>query len=191
MGFWRDFGNIIKNVGILALKTAGTIVSVAGAIASDGLTAPIAAISYLSTASSWYDFIKNPTGNVNRSIVNAAEWVAKSIGLPGSGGRILGLVNTVTTLDPFTKMSAAVGLPAFSVNTNPREVGNLVSAANSAYTAHTRAMGITTASPASITRLVSTGVRSMNMAQGNIVDRTRNSVSHAMTNVSSLTSRGR
>jgi hypothetical protein len=190
MGFWSDFGNVAKNIGILALKTIGTIVSVAGAIASEGLTAPIATVSFLSTASSWFDFIKNPTGNVNRTIINSAEWVAKTIGHAGSGDRVLSLVSSATVLDPFTQMSSSVGLPAFSVNTNPGQVRNLISHANNAYVANARAMGRDTASHETITRLVSHGVRSMAMARGNVVDRTRYASANAMTNVMGLTSRG-
>lgn len=183
MGFWKDFGSVMKNIGILALKTVSSIVSTAGAIASGGLTAPIAALSFASAASSWFDFIKSPTGNVNRSIINTADWVAKTIGFGGHGRTVLAGVNAITTLDPFTSAASSVGLPAFS---SGGELKNLASAARNITVSFARSSGLTTATPDSIARLISPPIRDYGMATGNVFDRMRLRVAREMMNITAM-----
>ena len=185
MGFWKDFGSVLGNLAILAVKTAGTVVSVAGAIASEGVTAPLAAISFASTASSWFDFIKNPTGNVNRSIMNGAKWVADTIGA-GSADRVIGGINAVANLDPFTSTASSIGLPTVNVTTAPNLAQHAAREAKRVVTGMTRGMGIDTADASSIVRIVSPAMRNMEMAQGNRVDRTRSDVLRQTANLHSL-----
>lgn len=167
---WSDFGKVLGNLAILVGKTIATVVSVAGAIASEGLTAPIAALSYASTASSWYDFIKSPTGNVNRSIVNTAEWIGKTFGA-GTGEQVITAINTASKLDPFTSTASSLGFD--TITTAPRFAGNVISLVKNRITAINRTTGANTADAASITRIVSPAMRIVNMAQGNRVDRVR------------------
>lgn len=85
--------NIISNIGMIGAKLIQSFLSFAGAIVTGGLTAPLAAVSIASTASSIYDFVQNPSGDINQSIKGAVQWVGESIGHPNATAHIFNKAN--------------------------------------------------------------------------------------------------
>lgn len=180
-------GRIIGNIAIIGAKFAYTLVSIAGAVASGGVTAPFAVLSYLSTAASVYDFIKDPSGNVNRSIINTFEWVAKTIG-PANGDQVISAINHAEALtNPFGSVMSNLNVD--TIINHPRLIETASSIAESHITALNRATGNNTASAASISSIISPGVRSLNMAQGNRMDRLRSRTFKVSANAGSISSR--
>jgi hypothetical protein len=90
-----NVGKILGNIAFLGLKLVQSFVSVSFAIASEGATAPLAALSLISTATSIRDFIEDPSGDINQTLKEGVKGVSDFIGMPNATAHVVNVINRV------------------------------------------------------------------------------------------------
>lgn len=89
----QNASKIAENVAFIGFRLVQTLVSVAGAVVTGGVTAPLAALSLVSTTSSIRDFINNPSGDPNRTIKEAIDTIGNAIGFPTATHHVVSIIN--------------------------------------------------------------------------------------------------
>lgn len=153
---WNIFTNILQ----VGARIVGSFVSLAGAIATGGATAPFAALSLISTTSAIRDFINDPSGDVNRTLESAlsAGWIEDTIKIPNARQHIIRLTNSST--DPVQGMISPLGI---------RE-------ARTQLTHDERQRGVRGVRESSLAAMSDPAIRLMRTQRGNVHSRMRNNL---------------